>query len=324
MVVIMRCVGSTDRHLLLCRWSLMIISFVWGVCGLCCSWAVSVDLSRIISLMYGIWFAVCVVYRRASVFASVGVSCIIFICCEVCEVRRPAPGWYRWVSHASYCFVVVCVRSTDLLMGCVGGSLTHRLIHCIWCDVCEVYRPAPGLCRRASHASSRMLWCVWGLPTYSWAASLGLSRIILFCCGVCGVSADLLMGCVGGSLKHHLISFIVLMCCVWGLPTCSWLTSVGLSCIFSIVVVCVTSTDLLLGCVGGSLISHILLFLFSVLLWYDYCSYFLIYDVYSTLMGVQFARFTKRAPPCGWLRRGQNAHCIMGKCRQTNAAQDTK
>ena len=36
---------------------------------------------------------------------------------------------------------------------------------------------------------------------------------------------------------------------------------------------------------------------------------------------LQFARFTKRAPPCGWLRRGQNAHCIMGKCRQTNAAQ---
>ena len=33
----------------------------------------------------------------------------------------------------------------------------------------------------------------------------------------------------------------------------------------------------------------------------------------------QFARFTKRAPPCGWLRKGQNAHCIMGKCRQTNA-----
>ena len=39
---------------------------------------------------------------------------------------------------------------------------------------------------------------------------------------------------------------------------------------------------------------------------------------------LQFARFTKRAPPCGWLRRGQNAHCIMGKCRQTNATQDTK
>ena len=38
----------------------------------------------------------------------------------------------------------------------------------------------------------------------------------------------------------------------------------------------------------------------------------------------KIARFTKRAPPCGWLRRGQNAHCIMGKCRQTNAAQDTK
>ena len=35
----------------------------------------------------------------------------------------------------------------------------------------------------------------------------------------------------------------------------------------------------------------------------------------------QFARFTKRAPPCGWIRRGQNAHCIMAKCRQTNAAQ---
>ena len=30
----------------------------------------------------------------------------------------------------------------------------------------------------------------------------------------------------------------------------------------------------------------------------------------------QFSRFTIRCATSDWLRRGQNAHCIMGKCRQ--------
>ena len=30
----------------------------------------------------------------------------------------------------------------------------------------------------------------------------------------------------------------------------------------------------------------------------------------------QFCRFTIRCATSDWLRRGQNAHCIMGKCRQ--------
>ena len=98
----------------------------------------------------------------------------------MCEVCRPAPGLRRWASHTSsgmlWCvmrsadlllgcvggslslsvalsyFVVVCVGSADLLMGYVGGSLTH-LSYFVF-DVCGVYRPAPGLRRWASHASS--------------------------------------------------------------------------------------------------------------------------------------------------------------------------
>ena len=31
---------------------------------------------------------------------------------------------------------------------------------------------------------------------------------------------------------------------------------------------------------------------------------------------MQFSRFTIRCATSDWLRRGQNAHCIMGKCRQ--------
>ena len=35
---------------------------------------------------------------------------------------------------------------------------------------------------------------------------------------------------------------------------------------------------------------------------------------------VEFYRFTIRCATSDWLRRGQNSHCIMEKCRQTNAA----
>ena len=110
--------------------------------------------------------------------ASVGLSCIIWyvmVCDEVC---RPAPGLCRWVSLsvALFYFVVVCVwglpicswvmsvdlsriypilflmcvGSTDLLLGYVGGPLMHRLN---FYGVCEVYPPAPGLCRWVSHFS---------------------------------------------------------------------------------------------------------------------------------------------------------------------------
>ena len=178
MVVIMRCVRSTDLHLLhlIC---------LWCVRGLpICSWAVLVDLSRIISLLYGIWCAVCEVYRRASVFTSVGLD--------------------------------------------------------------------------TSHASSYLLWGVRSPPTCSWSVSVGLSRIISFCCGVCEVYRFARGLCRWISQASS--NSLYLMWCVWGVPTCSWFTSVGLSCIFLIIVMCVRSTDMLLGCVGGSFISHILLF----------------------------------------------------------------
>ena len=167
-------------------------------------------------------------------FCSVGDDCrcgiLQYIDVLVCEVHRPAPGQCRWVSHI-YCFAVVCVRSTDLPVGCVGGSLMHRLIYCIWCDVCEVCRPAPGLHRWASHASSGMLWCVMR-------------------------SADLLLGCVGESLS--LSHYLILLWCVWGLPICSWVMSVDLSRIYPILfLMCVGSTDLPLDYVGGPLMHHL-------------------------------------------------------------------
>ena len=107
------------------------------------------------------------------------------ICCEVCEVRRPVPGRCRWVCHTSYCFVVMCVRSTDLLLGCVrvGGPLMHHLLcyvivyvrsadlllGCVGetlsliisfcCGVCGVCRSAHGRCRLISHASSHLIHC---------------------------------------------------------------------------------------------------------------------------------------------------------------------
>ena len=44
----------------------------------------------------------------------------------------------------------MCVGSTDLLLGYVGGPLMHCLN---FCGVCQVYQPAPGLCRWVSHFS---------------------------------------------------------------------------------------------------------------------------------------------------------------------------
>ena len=111
-------------------------------------------------------------------------------------------------------FDVMCVRYADLLLGCVGGPLMHHLVcYGVW----------------------------WGLPTCSWAVSVGLSlslslcRIISFCCGVCGVCRS------AHGLCRWISHAFILFCfwCVWGLPTCSWVTSVGLSCIVLIFMVCV-------------------------------------------------------------------------------------
>ena len=118
----------------------------------------------------------------------------------MCEVCRPAPGLRRWASHASSGMLWCVMRSADLLLGCVGGSLslshylillwshqwishalfTHTCI-CVIIDVlvCEVHRPAPGQCRWVSHI-------------YCFAV-------------VCVRSTDLPVGCVGGSLMHRLI-----------------------------------------------------------------------------------------------------------------------
>ena len=277
-VIIPLCVRSTGLLLGSVGGSLTYIALLWCVWGLpICPWAVSVDLSCIVSFIvfdvmcvrcadlllgcvggplmhhlvcYGVWWGL----PTCSWAVSVGLSLcrIISFCCGhisgslmhylhihcicviidvlVCEAHRPAPGRCRWVSHI-YCFAVVCVRSTDLPVGCVGGSLMHRLIYCIWCDVCEVCRPAPGLRRWASHASSGMLWCVMR-------------------------SADLLLGCVGGSLS--LSHYLILLRCVWGLPICSWVMSVDLSRIYPILfLMCVGSTDLLLGYVGGPLMHRL-------------------------------------------------------------------
>ena len=140
-------------------------------------------------------------------------SCIIFsivFCCDVCEVCQPALGLNRRTSHTSiYLFIL------------------------FYCDMCEVCRLAPGVRRWVSHTMYVILllyklWCVWGLPTCSWAASVGLSCIIfviVLCCDVCGVS------CVGVPFIHN---FVIVY-----------------------IVVCVRSADLLLGYVGG--LSHIIL-----------------------------------------------------------------
>ena len=40
---------------------------------------------------------------------------------------------------------------------------------------------------------------------------------------------------------------------------------------------------------------------------------------YTSVKRRQFSRFTIRCATSYWLRRGQNSHCIMGKCPQTHA-----
>ena len=110
---------------------------------------------RCASALHTLWCDVCEVCRPAPGlrrWASHVFIWYVMVCDEVC---RPAPGLCRWVSlslsRISH-FVVVCVGSADLLMVYVGGSLTHYPFCCF--DVCGVHRSAPGLHRRASHASS--------------------------------------------------------------------------------------------------------------------------------------------------------------------------
>ena len=52
--------------------------------------------------------------------------------CDVWEIPQPAPGYVRGslthqhIIHVSLSyFVGICVGSTDLLSGCVGGSLIY-------------------------------------------------------------------------------------------------------------------------------------------------------------------------------------------------------
>ena len=85
--------------------------------------------------------------------------------------------------HLIVVFVVMRVGSTDLLLSCVGGSLISHILafvcydygcYLLWClyyfdvcaidvisclDKCEVYRPAPGVRRWVSHASSHCCFC---------------------------------------------------------------------------------------------------------------------------------------------------------------------
>ena len=81
------------------------ISFCCGVCGVCrsahglCRW-VSHASSHLIHCFW----------------------------CDVWGVCRPDPGLRRWASHESFSIVVVCVRSTDMLLRCVGGSLISHIL----------------------------------------------------------------------------------------------------------------------------------------------------------------------------------------------------
>ena len=216
---------------------------------------------------------------------------------------------FKFLLKLSRRLAVVCVRSTDLPVGCVGGSLMHRLIYCIWCDVREV-------CNFVC-CSSPLPYCVISLTLVIIIVSFIVFDVMCVRC------ADLLLGCVGGPLMHHLVcygvwwgcrpapglcrwvslsvacfyisskfhmdygsnmNFLViskpskvwnlllgcvggslslshylsLLWCVWGLPNCSWVMSVDLSRIYPILfLMCVGSTDLLLGYVGGPLMHRL-------------------------------------------------------------------
>ena len=100
------------------------ISFVCGMCGVCqsahglCRW-----ISHASSHYCTVFDVLCVRSTDVLLCSAYDGGPLIhlmhhFICCGMCEVHRSAPGRCRWVSHASYCFVVVCVRFTDRLVHC--------------------------------------------------------------------------------------------------------------------------------------------------------------------------------------------------------------
>ena len=218
--LLLGCVGGPLMHHLVCY------GVWWGLPT--CSWAVSVGLSLSLSLSHYLIFVV---------VTSVDLSCIIYTYMYLC---------YYWCT---------CVWGPPACSWAVSVDLSHILL---CCGVCEVYRFARGLCRWISHASSHLLylmWCVWGVPTCSWVASVGLSCIIWYVMvgdEVCRPAPGLCRWSL--SLSHYLI----LLWCVWGLPICSWVMSVDLSRIYPILfLMCVGSTDLLLGYVGGPLMHRL-------------------------------------------------------------------
>ena len=77
--------------------------------------------------------------------------------------------------HFIIVYIVVCVRSADLLLGDVGGSVIHLIVFIVMCV----------------RFADLLL-----------ALSVGFSLLsIVF--EMCVGSANLLLGYVGGSLTHH-------------------------------------------------------------------------------------------------------------------------
>ena len=127
----------------------------------------------------------------------------------------------------------MCVRSANLLLGYVGGSLIL---------LCIIFH---------YHI---LLWCVWALPTCSWGyvgVSLMRHFIIVYYCGVCEV-CRLALGVMSVGLSY-IVLFIVmcvrsadlLLGCVGGFLT-----------LLIVFMMCVRSANLLLGYVSGSLKHH--------------------------------------------------------------------
>ena len=171
-----------------------LLFLLWCVWGLpTCSWAMSVGLSFLTL------YPLCNMIMAALFMMSLLLCAIDVISwLDICEVYRPAPGVRRWVSHASShcCFVLMCVGSADLLLSSVGGSLiSHNFFFCViwywllsydvytifdvcaivvlsWLDKCEVYRPAPGVHRWVSHASSHFCFCCDACGVYRPAPEL--------------------------------------------------------------------------------------------------------------------------------------------------------
>ena len=115
----------------------------------------------------------------------------------------------------------LCVGSTNfLLWGLLVGPSYFYIGVCF--EVCEVSRPAPRavlgdlasfvlvyyvtcicmvvIVRCVRSTDLHLLLCRWSLMLFN--------LYVVVCAG----SADLLRGCVGGSLAHHLIIVFVVMC----------------------------------------------------------------------------------------------------------------